>query len=151
MTVRLTFLSGPLAGQIIEVEKPKYLVGREEDCDLRPDSRLVSRHHCAVVQDGYSIRLRDMGSRNGTYVNGKRIAGSVSLDDGDLVSIGEITMRVAMSPAVFESPSGEVPDGANLAMSQTDVFDGETLQIHSAPKSAAKTGPISTSKLPVSE
>jgi serine/threonine protein kinase len=52
------------------------LVGRAEDCDLRvpADDRRVSRHHCAFDIDPPAVRVRDLGSRNGTFVNGVRLA-----------------------------------------------------------------------------
>jgi pSer/pThr/pTyr-binding forkhead associated (FHA) protein len=151
MPVRLTVLSGPLSGQLIEINQAKYLIGREEDCDLRPDSRLVSRHHCAFLQDGYTVRLRDMGSRNGTFVNGNRINGTVTLNAGDLISIGESTLKCDISPVSSTGSETAPAKGPNAAMSQTDVFDGETLQGQIAAFAGSKTPHATTPKLPVAE
>ena len=71
MDARLKVLSGPGSGETIPVLHGKLLIGREQDCHLRLESGLVSRHHCVLLLDEYTLRIRDLGSRNGTYVNGQ--------------------------------------------------------------------------------
>lgn len=143
MAARLTVLSGPFSGRVIEIGDAKFLIGREEDCNLRPDSRLVSRHHCVFLQDGFTLRVRDMGSRNGTFVNGSRIKGAVSVQDGDVVSIGEMTLKVALSASAADRASAETP---KTPLSSTDVFDGETLQGQSALTNVPHIGETVTAK-----
>ena len=73
MDLKLKVLEGKHAGQQIAVKATKFLIGRAEDCHLRPGSELISRHHCALmVEDGY-IAVRDFGSNNGTFVNEERV------------------------------------------------------------------------------
>ena len=128
MAARLSVLSGPFASSVFEVEGAKFLIGREEDCDLRPDSRLVSRHHCVFLQDGYTMRLRDLGSKNGTFVNGRRIGGTEQLADGDVVAVGEMMLKVDLSAVGTSAAQRAHEDTAGPSMAQTDVFDGETLR-----------------------
>src|SRR5688572_3875382 len=97
MNVHLQVLSGPLSGTNIPVRHPTFIVGREGDCQLRPNSPTVSRHHCVFLQDGYTFRVRDLGSTTGTFVNGRAASGDVVLSHDDLVKLGEVTVRVDLS------------------------------------------------------
>jgi len=131
MDARLRVLSGPHAGETIEIRRGKLLIGREEDCHLRPESEFVSRHHCVLLLDDYTLRIRDLGSKNGTFVNGRRIGTSetILLHD-DMISIGEMIGQIDLSqagvvlPAV--SPGAEMPSQA--ALHGTGFFDGDTVQ-----------------------
>jgi eukaryotic-like serine/threonine-protein kinase len=80
MTVKviLTLSNGSLKGQRWEFIHPtKCLIGRAADCDVQLPLRLefmdVSRHHCELAIDPPVARVRDLGSRNGTFVNGVKI------------------------------------------------------------------------------
>lgn len=96
LQAELKVLSGKQAGNAIPLPQGKFLVGREEDCHLRPNSDLVSRHHCVFTLDEYGLRLRDLGSTNGSFVNGDQIRGAVSLNHGDKVSIGKLEFEVVV-------------------------------------------------------
>lgn len=98
----LKVTSGKQAGSVIPLPVGKFLIGREEDCHLRPNSDLVSRHHCVFTVDEFAVRVRDLGSTNGTLVNGERIRGGVMLNAGDVVSVGKIDFEV-----VIRDPSQE--------------------------------------------
>ena len=69
MRVRLVPLEG---GTPIEITKDLILVGRKEDCDVRIDHKSISKLHCVVVKTDGLLLLRDLGSTNGTRVNGQR-------------------------------------------------------------------------------
>jgi pSer/pThr/pTyr-binding forkhead associated (FHA) protein len=101
----LRVATGKQMGSVISLPVGKFLVGREEDCHLRPNSDLVSRHHCVFTSDEYSIRLRDLGSTNGTFVNGERIRGQVILKEGDRVVIGKLEFDVVMRDPSMEETS----------------------------------------------
>ncbi len=94
MDMKLKVLEGKNAGQEISVKGNKFLIGRAEDCHLRPASEMISRHHCAIlVEDGY-MGIRDFGSKNGTYVNEERIVGERELKAGDRLAIGHLRFEV---------------------------------------------------------
>ena len=70
----------------------KIVVGRDPTCDLSEADPLLSRRHAEFSIDGDSIVVRDLGSRNGIYVNGSRIAEG-TLESGDIVRIGHLHLR----------------------------------------------------------
>ena len=86
-------------------EAPQRLrIGREVDNDVvLPDDFQVSRHHAEVVRSGDESTLVDLKSRNGTFVNGRRIDSAV-LRDGDVVAIGAQLFRFAAGSLVPERP-----------------------------------------------
>jgi pSer/pThr/pTyr-binding forkhead associated (FHA) protein len=92
MDARLKLLTGPRGGEFISLPPGKLLVGRDHDCDLQLETQLVSRHHCLLLWDGSGLRIRDLSSPNGTYVNRRRIekGQTVPLRDNDIVSVGSI-------------------------------------------------------------
>jgi pSer/pThr/pTyr-binding forkhead associated (FHA) protein len=101
----LYVVSGRQAGTVIPLQEGKFLIGREEDCHLRPNSDLISRHHCVFTVDDFTVRLRDLGSTNGTLVNGERIRGGVVLNSGDVVSVGKIELRVVVKDPASDTSS----------------------------------------------
>lgn len=93
MRVFLVPCIGSSRKEPVRVTKSSFVIGRAADCDLQLASPLVSRHHCAlVVKDG--VRLRDLGSRNGTHVNEDRVADDHLLADGDLIRIATALYEV---------------------------------------------------------
>jgi len=96
MELRLKILSGNHAGKEMRVAKEKFLVGRSAECHLRPNSEKISRHHCVLLLAEGRVTIRDLGSRNGTLVNGEKIIGEVELAKGDLLEIGPLQFEVAL-------------------------------------------------------
>ncbi|OYV96685.1 MAG: hypothetical protein B7Z73_00315 [Planctomycetia bacterium 21-64-5] len=100
MEVRLKVLVGKNAGQELAVPGPKFFVGRAEDCQLRPRSDLISRHHCVLLIEESFVAIRDFGSKNGTVVNGERIVGERELKQGDHLTIGPLEFEVLLPAPV---------------------------------------------------
>ena len=69
------------------------LLGRREDCHLRIPLGDVSRKHCRLVKEDGTLRIEDMGSSNGTYVNGERVQ-ETALNPGDTVQVGPVVFVV---------------------------------------------------------
>lgn len=67
------------------------LVGRDRDCAIRIDSATVSRHHARIVVEPDETTVEDLGSKNGTLVNGQRVEQRVALADGDEIQVGSVT------------------------------------------------------------
>jgi pSer/pThr/pTyr-binding forkhead associated (FHA) protein len=70
MITKLIVATGKSAGRAIAVKRDKLLIGRAEECDVRPLSEDVSRRHCAIHVGPEEVWVEDLGSRNGTFVNG---------------------------------------------------------------------------------
>lgn len=100
ISAELKVVGGKHAGQVIPLNRRKFLIGREQDCQLRPNSEMVSRHHCVFSVDDYSVRLRDLGSTNGTIVNGERIRRETVLSAGDRILIGNLDFEFILRPGV---------------------------------------------------
>jgi len=73
------------------------LIGRDQECDLVIDDRQVSRKHARVYQTSEGVFLEDLESKNGTYVNHKRVEGVVQLFEGDVVQIALIQQFLFVS------------------------------------------------------
>ncbi len=94
MELKLKILEGRHAGQEMRIGKDKFLVGRSEECNLRPNSEKISRHHCVIMLAEGIATIRDLGSKNGTLVNGEKIVGEVELKGGDVLEIGPLKFEV---------------------------------------------------------
>lgn len=92
----LRILGGKFQGKAIPLNLKRFLVGREQDCHLRPNSESVSRHHCAFIVDDFGVRVRDLGSTNGTKVNGQVIRHETQLNDGDKIQIGKLQLEISV-------------------------------------------------------
>ena len=86
--------TGPQAGLTYVLADGENLVGRGSDCDIFLGDVTVSRHHARFVVDGDTLRVADMGSTNGTYVNGAW-ADAYALSAGDEIIIGKFHLIVA--------------------------------------------------------
>ena len=131
MEAKLRVVEGPFAGRTIRVPQGKLLIGREKDCQLRLDSDSVSRHHCVLLLDEYALRIRDLGSKNGTYVNGSRIGGESHLEHDDSVSIDQLTFEVDLGgPAdeVIIAAADQEPSFSQNALNDTGLIEGDTGQ-----------------------
>ncbi|MCU0293203.1 MAG: FHA domain-containing protein [Thermoanaerobaculaceae bacterium] len=110
----LTYQSGPspfdelsLAGRVV--------IGRETDCELRLDDPGVSRHHAAVEPTPAGARVTDLGSSNGTFVNGRRIDGPEDLAEGDEIAVGHTRLTLGRIQEARPAPAS-----TGLAPSQVE-------------------------------
>ena len=93
----LKVVGGKQDGKLIPLNTKKFLIGREQDCHLRPGSESVSRHHCAITIDDFTVRVRDLGSSNGTSINGKRIIGVHEAKPGDALQVGNLDFEIVFN------------------------------------------------------
>lgn len=100
MQVKLKVLEGSQAGKKITISGDHFLVGRDAECHLRPRSDLISRRHCEVVIEGGEVIARDLGSRNGTYVNDERLEGDCRLKAGDHLRFGRLEFEVQIDHSI---------------------------------------------------
>src|SRR5207302_4902954 len=101
MRAQLVPLDG---GAPVEVVKDLTLVGRKEECDLRLDHKSVSKMHCIIVKTDGLLLLRDLGSTNGTRVNGQRVRRAALLPN-DQIAFASFRFRVYLGPDVAPADS----------------------------------------------
>ncbi len=78
----------------IALQSDEFLIGRGSDCDLTLHHTDVSRHHCLIHIRRDDVTASDLGSSNGTYLNGERIISQRTLRTGDALKIGAILFLV---------------------------------------------------------
>jgi predicted component of type VI protein secretion system len=118
MKLKLVVLAGAKEGLEIPLKKDKFLIGRAKECALRAGSEAISRQHCAITRHADHYTVKDLGSRNGTYVNDERIAAEVNLEAGNELRVGPLKFRVDMlaeKAAKLEAPAAVAPALPTLA------------------------------------
>jgi len=109
MVTKLIVVSGKSAGRSIAIKRNKLLIGRSEECDVRPLSEEVSRRHCAVQVGPAETWVEDLGSRNGTFVNGTKITEKMRVKDGDIIRVGALELKVScIEPAAKAGSEDDV-------------------------------------------
>jgi pSer/pThr/pTyr-binding forkhead associated (FHA) protein len=145
MEAHFTVISGPFRGQTFQIPRGKFILGREPDCHLALNANSVSRHHCVLLLDDYTLRVRDLASKNGTFVNrdltriGERI-----LSNGDTVRLGDLVIRVevelgASRPASPLETKGLEPDTKQLDPRLQELDDAASEPSHRLSKNRAST------------
>ena len=116
---QLIVISGGQAGKTADLRLSPTRIGRQDDCDLVLDSVTVSRHHAYVVREGEFHYVVDDGSRNGVFLNSRRIpAGEKQLlAHGDEIGLGGFVL-------LFKQPETAPQDQSMLSIS----LDGEEIK-----------------------
>lgn len=94
----------------ILVEPGEYVIGRDPSCNFVVDMDLVSRRHAMLIVNYHEVIIEDLGSSNGTYVNGKKIAGAVHLWPNQKIRIAASTIEVRRIKSAKENESPWVED-----------------------------------------
>jgi pSer/pThr/pTyr-binding forkhead associated (FHA) protein len=87
---------GRSQGKTIVVPRLPFVIGRDSSCNLRPSSELVSGRQCALVFHGGQVCVQDLGSTNGTLVDGQLVRKEHVLRGGERIQIGPLTFGVAI-------------------------------------------------------
>src|SRR5205823_2551684 len=95
MDFQLLVVRGRSASEALKLIEGVTTVGRHDDCQIRIKSSQVSRRHCELFEKKGMLLVKDLGSANGTFVNGKKVEGQRVLEAGDELTIGQIKLRVA--------------------------------------------------------
>ncbi len=100
----LTVITGAAAGTLFKVTRGEAVIGRAPTAAIRVVDDGVSRSHARLRHDSNGLSLEDMGSRNGTFVNGTRITAATALREGDKIQVGRTTvLRFAYQDDLDES------------------------------------------------
>jgi len=110
MHVRLKILQGSNTGKEVKIPTPKCMIGRGEDCHLRPQSDAISRHHCVVVTSENEVIVRDLKSRNGTFVNEEQVSEEAVLLNGDVLRVGPLQFELIIEQSVSKAKRPKVTD-----------------------------------------
>jgi len=107
-----------------DIKKEATTIGRNTDCDFQIPLSVVSRRHCQIVAKGNSLTIRDLGSSNGTFVNGKRVQ-EATLSAGDTIVVGPVTFTVVIdgSPSDVNAVR-TVVDGGVAPADAPEMQDG---------------------------
>ena len=91
----------------VVLPKGEFIIGRSPQCDLFIDDTLISRRHCRLRVDEEGVEIEDLGSRNGVFVNGKRVSAKQRLKHGDVMLLGlqeVLVVADAAAPPIDRSP-----------------------------------------------
>ena len=121
MTVKLLVVSGHTSKKEVTLRRPRTVVGRKKGCKIRIQSESVSRIHCSLVTQGGRLIAKDLGSSNGTLVNGRRIK-EQALQAGDKLKIGPITFLVQIigAPTSTDRPPAGEPEPTMAVQTDDD-------------------------------
>jgi len=92
-SITLAVKQGPNVGQTFTVSKDQITIGRSSSNDIAIGDQEISRHHATISWENGQFVIRDMGSSNGTTVNGTRLTAPCPLRTGDLIGLGNIMLN----------------------------------------------------------
>jgi pSer/pThr/pTyr-binding forkhead associated (FHA) protein len=141
MTVKLLVVQGRPQGKSLVFPVGEYVFGRGAECHIRPNSDWVSRQHCMVRVTPDAVFVRDLGSRNGTLVNGVRLLGEHRLGAGDQLQVGPLVFELQLeAPPRASAPAPT----AEIGTSAIDTAEMPTV----APRDPEQPAPAGAPALP---
>ena len=124
MQLKLRVTAGSHAGREIKVPGSKFLIGRSEDCQLRANSDKISRHHCVITNEGTRIVVRDLGSKNGTELNDRKLVGEeAELNNSDRLVVGPLQFEVLI---VADTQGEKKPKVSSVAEAAARTAEGSS-------------------------
>ncbi|MEL6106815.1 MAG: FHA domain-containing protein [Planctomycetota bacterium] len=118
--IQLLHLNGSRKGKRHSVDASPFVIGRHESCDLQFETRTISRRHCAILVQDDRIVVRDLKSRNGTAVDGQKLAPEESRElwHHSVLQIGKYTFRVSIRDRKTNDPCRPKPAGQSTLSRQ---------------------------------
>src|SRR6186713_3231277 len=122
MRVTLHVVAGPQTGRDFTFDQhDTFMIGRSEDAQFcLPQDRFFSRHHCILEIAPPQTFLRDLGSTNGTFVNGIRVE-TAHLKSGDRIQGGETVLEVEVSTETVQEATSD-PNNNNFAITTPSLI-----------------------------
>lgn len=110
MEANLVLLANGASRRVFPLSGDVTVIGRRRNCDLRIPLESVSRRHCQLTREGDQLRIQDLGSRNGTFLNGKKVETS-RVNAGDVIKIGPLVFAVQVDglPKDVMGPDATAP------------------------------------------
>jgi len=133
MDISLILLKKDGTKKVFPVRNKATTLGRRPDCDLCIPLQVVSRRHCQLSQEDNALKVRDLSSSNGTFLNGQKVDDEVPANPGDNLQVGPLTFTIQIDgrPAEITAPDTAIlqpmPDisAANADdMNQSGTFVG---------------------------
>ncbi|HND55770.1 MAG TPA: FHA domain-containing protein, partial [Pirellulaceae bacterium] len=151
MQVKLVVVSGSTKHQQIKLRLPT-VIGRGRTCTLQLPHPLVSRQHCEIYEEGGRLKVRDLGSLNGTFVSGQKVTTS-DLPPGCQLGVGTVTFRVEYETSE-KIPADAMPPGwtkgAKPASGQAPAAaSSPTAPIPATPIPASPIAPVAGAGTPM--
>lgn len=134
---QLVIRSGPSAGKVYALDKPEFYIGRDNTNEMVISDPEVSRRHTRLFLQGMNYVIEDLGSTNGTAINGQRLVGPYVLRSGEVITLGE---HISL---VFEAIPLSDPDAtiASPAVQPPAVPVQPVIVQHYAPQPQAQPQP----------
>ncbi len=108
LTLGLKIQNGRERGKVLRVRTNPFVIGRQEDCQLRVNVPTVSRTHASIETRDGAFFLRDLATTNGTFLNGRFLRDAeVELSDGDVIHVGPLRLGVILSDQGLEPTVAE--------------------------------------------
>jgi len=113
MDVNLILFKKDGSQKAFSLPSDNTIIGRRHDCDLCIPLMVVSKRHCQLNQNKEAVKVRDLDSRNGTFLNGKRIK-ETTVQAGDYIKIGPLTflLQIDGEPEKIVPPKRAKPKPA---------------------------------------
>ncbi len=134
---RLIVIAGTNQGTEVLLQGEPVLIGRGGDCDLTLHDTYASRHHCWIEPRGDAWAVRDLGSKNGTLVDGTRVEYEQPLYDGEVLTVGRSQLRFSDPTATrtYHIVAALDPDPLSLDLPARAVrVEGEAIEPPLSPK-----------------
>ena len=124
MDVNLVLLKKNGSHKFFPLPSSVTVIGRRHSCDLCIPLMSVSRRHCQLNCDNKVLKIRDLNSRNGTYLNGKRIDEAV-IQAGDSIKIGPLTfvLQIDGQPQTIAEPASSAQSSSRQDAATGDIVD----------------------------
>lgn len=138
---QLVIRTGANPGQVFPIDLTEMYIGRDLSCEIVINDTEVSRRHAKIYILGTGFVIEDLGSTNGTFVNGQRISGPHALVPGEVIALGDTTSMV------FEVSEID-PDATRVAMPSSPA-EQTFVNVQTPPSYPSYVEPISSPMTPV--
>lgn len=142
MDVKLVMFKANGSRKEFPVASSTSILGRSEDCDIRVPILSVSRHHCEITIYEDGVGVKDLGSSNGTFVNGTRV-NEAGVEAGDLLAIGPIGFVVQIdgvpadiTPEMIRPGVRQQGDAAENSADELEAIELDASDVQASPSSA---------------
>jgi predicted component of type VI protein secretion system len=149
MTYQLVMNTGPAPGKIYSLEKSEIFIGREAGIAVFINDVEVSRRHARLTSQAGNVFIEDLGSTNGTFVNGQRLTGSRILNPGDTILLGE-NVSLTFEVVPFDPNATQVSPSDTMSEKEPVGYETVAPQEAQVPSSPPPPPPAYAGRVPVS-